>query len=136
MTGLNIIGAETSQGTGKTFQARSPLNSSLLPERFFEAGTNEVDLALSLAEKAFLTYRKSSGETRATFLETIAEEILAVGDALIQRANAETGLPEARLVGERARTVGQLRLFAEAARNDRWRDVTVDMCCNLTGVCG
>jgi NADP-dependent aldehyde dehydrogenase len=126
MTGLNIIGAETSQGTGKTFQARSPLNSSLLPERFFEAGTNEVDLALSLAEKAFLTYRKSSGETRATFLETIAEEILAVGDALIQRANAETGLPEARLVGERARTVGQLRLFAEAARNDRWRDVTVD----------
>lgn len=126
MNGLNILGAATSNGTGKTFQARSPLDSSLLPETFYEAGPSEVDQALTLAEEAFVTYRRSTGEARGAFLEAIAEEILGAGDALIQRAMAETGLPEARLIGERGRTVGQLRLFAEAARSDRWRDISVD----------
>src|SRR6202008_2115442 len=42
------------------------------------------------------------------------------------RAMAESGLPKARLEGERGRTVGQLRLFAEVVRAGRWLDVTID----------
>ncbi len=59
-------------------------------------------------------------------METIAEEILAVGDALIQRAMLETALPEARLIGERGRTVTQLRLFASLLREGSWVEAVID----------
>src|SRR3974390_720449 len=51
---------------------------------------------------------------------------MALGDDLIQRGHLETGLPEARLTGERARTVGQLKLFAQLAREGSWVDARID----------
>src|SRR5690606_28540093 len=57
---------------------------------------------------------------------TIASEIEALGDELLQRAHAETGLPMARLTGERARTTGQLRLFAQLVREGSWVDARID----------
>jgi NADP-dependent aldehyde dehydrogenase len=63
---------------------------------------------------------------RARFLETIAEQILALGDELLERGTAESGLPVARLTGERARTVGQLRLFADELRTGGWLGLRVD----------
>ena len=79
----------------------------------FSVGTpSHVDAAVVAAEDAFLTYGYSSRETRAAFLEAIADEIDARGDAVTAIGTSETGLPEARLVGERGRTTGQLRLFA------------------------
>lgn len=66
-----------------------------------------------LAAKAFPVYSGWSGKKRAAFLRRIAEEIEALGDALVKRAMAETSLPEGRIVGERSRTCFQLRLFAE-----------------------
>lgn len=68
--------------------------------------------ACALAEAAFDAYRETSPEARATFLETIADEIMNLGSALIERAHLESGLPLARLEGERGRTMTQLRLFA------------------------
>ncbi|WP_452039075.1 aldehyde dehydrogenase family protein, partial [Aidingimonas halophila] len=65
-------------------------------------------------------------DDRATFLETIASEIEAIGDQLTERGVAETGLPEARLQGERGRTCGQLRLFANVVRAGEWLDVRID----------
>ena len=65
-------------------------------------------------------------KTRAAFLEAIAEQIAALGDALIERAMAETGLPRARLEGERGRTIGQLRLFASVLREGSWAQITID----------
>src|SRR3546814_14406411 len=38
----------------------------------------------------------------------------------------ESGLPRARLEGERGRTAGQLRLFASVVREGGWLDVTID----------
>ena len=49
-----------------------------------------------------------------------------LGDALVERASAETGLPRARIEGERARTVGQLKLFAEVVRRGEWLDLRID----------
>ncbi|MHB0777688.1 aldehyde dehydrogenase family protein, partial [Halomonas sp. WWR20] len=72
------------------------------------------------------TYRETSLEDRAMFLETVASEIEAIGDELIQRAVAETGLPQGRIEGERGRTCGQLRLFANVVRAGEWLDVRVD----------
>jgi NADP-dependent aldehyde dehydrogenase len=71
-----------------------------------------VDQAAQAAENAFWSYGYASREDRAAFLNAIAEEIEARADAITEIGTQETGLPVARLQGERGRTVGQLRLFA------------------------
>lgn len=89
----------------------------------FSVGTPElVDQACQAAEEAFWEYGYSSRETRAQFLEAIADEIDARGEAITEIGCAETGLPEARLVGERGRTVGQIRLFASHIRAGDYLD--------------
>ncbi|MGA2867476.1 MAG: aldehyde dehydrogenase (NADP(+)) [Verrucomicrobiota bacterium] len=124
--GCSFIGDQLSSGTGETFRALSPLDSTPLPPGFYKAGVKEVDAAMELAEAAFATCRETTGAQRAVFLERVAEEILALGEELIGRAHQETGLAETRLAGERARTVGQLRLFAQVAREGSWVDARID----------
>jgi len=80
----------------------------------FSIGTPSlVDQACRAAEDAFLSYGYSSRADRAAFLNAIADEIEARAEAITQIGTEETGLPEARLNGERGRTTGQLRLFAD-----------------------
>ncbi len=73
----------------------------------------DVDVAATGAEEAFWSFGYSSRETRAAFLNAIADEIDARADQITQIGCSETGLPEMRLIGERGRTTGQLRLFAQ-----------------------
>ena len=75
-------------------------------------GADEVDAACQAAEEAFWTYGYSTRAERAAFLNAIADEIEARGDQITDIGTRETGLPAARLQGERGRTTGQLRLFA------------------------
>ena len=80
----------------------------------FSIGTPSlVDQACRAAEDAFWSYGYSSRADRAAFLNAIADEIEARAEAITQIGTEETGLPEARLNGERGRTTGQLRLFAD-----------------------
>src|SRR5690606_21862395 len=94
--------------------------------KFNEATVEEINAAIDKATEAFQTYRNKSGEEKAIFLETIADEILSLGDDLIQRCMKESGLPEARLVGERGRTMSQLKLFAQVLREGSWVDARID----------
>lgn len=89
----------------------------------FAVGTpGHVDRACRAAEEAFWSYGYSSREERAAFLETIADEIEARGAAITAIGTQETGLPDARLEGERGRTTGQLRLFARHIRDGAYLD--------------
>ncbi|MCG6113257.1 MAG: aldehyde dehydrogenase (NADP(+)) [Paracoccus sp.] len=89
----------------------------------FSAGTPElVDQACAAAHAAFPSFAATTREERAMLLETIADEIEARGEAITVIGSAETGLPEARLQGERGRTTGQLRLFAEHIRKGDYLD--------------
>lgn len=124
--GRCFIGGHLGTGSGETFRAISPLDGIALEPQFYRAGAKEADAALELAEAAFAIFRQTTGAQRAALLERIADEISALGDELICRARQETGLPETRLVGERARTAGQLRLFAQAAREGSWVDARID----------
>ncbi len=124
--GKLFIGSELSTGSGETAKHASPLGGEVLEPGFCQAGEAEVNAVMELAEAAFVSYRRTSAEQRAEFLEAIGTEIEALGDALIERANLESGLPEARLVGERGRTVGQLKLFAQLLREGSWVDARVD----------
>lgn len=120
-----LIGAESS-GVDRSARAINPATGAPLEPAFAIASEADVARACELAAQAFDIYRATSPEARAVFLETIANNIMEIGDALIQRANEETGLPIARLEGERGRTIGQLRLFAQVVRAGEWLDLRVD----------
>jgi NADP-dependent aldehyde dehydrogenase len=124
--GKNQIGGTLSAAGRKTFSAFDPRQGKPLDPVFFEATGEEVDRALRLAAGAFPAFRASSAETVGGLLESIAEEILALGDALIGRAAEESGLPVDRLTGERARTTNQLRLFAALVKEGSYVDARID----------
>ncbi|MEO6549812.1 MAG: aldehyde dehydrogenase family protein [Ferruginibacter sp.] len=126
LKGNNLIGQMESAESGKFLKAFSTIRLDTLPEDFAIATESEIDKAVDKATAAFDDYRKVTPEKRAVFLETIAEEIIALGDSLIQRAMLESGLPEARLTGERGRTTGQLKLFAELLREGSWVEAVID----------
>ncbi|MDO5621831.1 MAG: aldehyde dehydrogenase (NADP(+)) [Paracoccus sp. (in: a-proteobacteria)] len=93
------------------------------PAHDFAVGTVDlVDRAAQAAEDAFWDYGYASRETRAAFLDAIADEIESRADAITEIGTQETGLPEARLNGERGRTTGQLRLFADHIRKGDYLD--------------
>ncbi|KPK85610.1 MAG: 2,5-dioxovalerate dehydrogenase [Bacteroides sp. SM23_62_1] len=126
LTGLNFIGNELS-GKGKTtFQAFNPDKCKKISPLFCEATRAEINKAVHRAETAFREYSQKSGNQRASLLETIAHEILDLGDKLIDRCCEETGLPVQRLTGERGRLVNQLKLFADLLREGSWVDARID----------
>src|SRR5690606_20149404 len=110
--GEMIIGQQCVRGTGGEAFGFNPATRADLAPGFGLATGGDVERACALAAQAFDPYRALPLEQRARFLEAIAEQILAIGPELIERAMQETGLPQARLEGERMRTVSQLRLFA------------------------
>ncbi|WP_251975687.1 aldehyde dehydrogenase (NADP(+)) [Salinicola avicenniae] len=126
LTGEMLIGQTAVKGSRDPIQAINPATNERL-EPGYPGGTQaEVERACQLAWDAFDAYRETSLEARAKFLETVADEIEALGDALVERAVAESGLPQARIQGERGRTCGQLRLFARVVRDGEWLDVRID----------
>ncbi|MDN3558017.1 aldehyde dehydrogenase (NADP(+)) [Halomonas maura] len=126
LQGKQLIGAQAVAAQGSPIHAVNPATDERLEPAYAAGGKPEVERACALAWAAFETYRETGLEARARFLETVADEIEAIGDALIERAMAESGLPRARLEGERGRTCGQLRLFAKVVRAGEWLDVRID----------
>lgn len=127
LTGEMLIGAEAVAGSAGTLRAFDPSKGEPIDAPVFGvAAQADVERACELARDAFDAYRAQPLAARAAFLEAIADEIVALGDALIERAHAETGLPVARLQGERGRTVGQLRLFARVVRDGRFLAASID----------
>jgi NADP-dependent aldehyde dehydrogenase len=124
--GKNIIANQLSNKGTSTFFAFNPVNGKQLDTEFVVATTEEINLAFEKADEAFETMGDVTRSRRADFLDKIGDEIIALGDVLVQRAMKETGLPEARIVGERGRTVGQLKLFAQVVRDGQFLDISID----------
>jgi alpha-ketoglutaric semialdehyde dehydrogenase len=124
--GKNIVGGQASAEGSVSFSAITPASGGKVAPLFFAATEAEVNLALTLAANAFADYHAQPPEQIAAFLDQIAEEILRLGDDLIRRANLETALPEARLTGERGRTVNQIKMFAELVREGSWVEACID----------
>ena len=107
-------------------QGINPATQEVLPGAYAPHSTEEIDRIVRKAQEAFTIYRSKSGKEKAVFLRGIADEILALGSELIERAMAESGLPEGRIVGERGRTMNQLKLFADVLEEGSWVDARID----------
>jgi len=126
--GRSIIGGEPSPiRDGEPFHAYDPALGQPLGPPYYEANETDIEQAFDLAGSAFDIYRRKSAKEIGAFLESIADQIMALGDDLITRVSAETGLPPKRFTGERARTVGQLRMFADVVREGSWVEATIDL---------
>lgn len=125
--GKQILGGQATASGTKTFTATNPATNAPLEPAFFEATLAEVDQALELAAQASAVLRHATADKRAELLEAIADAVLELGQPLVDRAHAETGLPMARLEGERTRAVNQARLFAQIVREGSWVDARIDL---------
>jgi len=126
ITGYSIIGARRSTGNESPFHAINPANGQLIEPAFYPVGIADVEDAAKLAKEAFAEYSALPGALRAGFLRACASEIESLGEVLTARAMQETGLPEARIKGETARTTGQLRLFASLVEEGSWVQARID----------
>ena len=126
ISGKNFIGYSLSAQSPHTFKSYVPAQNIELPDTFHAATQEEVNKTMELAHKAFNEYSLVPANKRADFLIAITEEIMAAGDVLLERAHLETGLPIARLQGERARTINQLTQFADLIREGSWVEASID----------
>ncbi|MEC3906711.1 aldehyde dehydrogenase (NADP(+)) [Tamlana sp. 2201CG12-4] len=126
ITGKNYIGNQLSANGNKVFKTFNPLLNIENQWEITEASTDEVNQAVELAAEAFKTYSKISGVKKAEFLRAIAEEIETLGDELLEVYSSESGLPKGRAVGERGRTLGQLRAFADHIEEGNWVAASID----------
>jgi NADP-dependent aldehyde dehydrogenase len=126
LKGTSIIGFSRGGETGDTFRAFDPTTGDAVEPVFYSAMPDELDRAANLADTARIPFGNIPGRERAKFLRAIADNIEALGDLLIHRASLETSLPFARFVGERGRTCGQLRMFADLLDEGSWVDARID----------
>ncbi|WP_033338727.1 aldehyde dehydrogenase (NADP(+)) [Catenuloplanes japonicus] len=126
LTGDLLIGAAAVRGTHGEISAIDPRTGEKLEPSYGLAGVADVARAAELAEQAFDAYRETPLETRSALLTTIADGLDTIGEELIARVGAETGIPAARAGGELARTTNQLRLFAAVVRDGGFLGVHID----------
>jgi NADP-dependent aldehyde dehydrogenase len=125
LTGKNLVAGEW-RGAEGAFAAVAAASGAALEPAFAEASSADVADACAAAAAAQPVFAALPLAQRAAFLRAVADRIDALGDTLTQRAMLESGLPEARLNGERGRTVGQLRLFADEVENGAWQGLRID----------
>lgn len=124
--GTQFINGNRTAATGESFLAYDAESGAPLPYRFFPATGEEVRAAAVAAVAAFPEYRSIALSRRAAFLEKIAAEIDLLDDNFIRIVMTETGLPEARIRGERLRTSNQLRLFGAVVRRGDFLGARID----------
>jgi NADP-dependent aldehyde dehydrogenase len=124
--GHSIIDGEPREGSGAGFRGFEPATGVELDPAYSSASAADVELAANLAEEAFAVYGKLPGREKGRFLRHIAAGIEAIAAELAERAHRETALPKARLEGEAARTVNQLRMFADVVEEGSWTMARID----------
>lgn len=126
ITGKNYIGSRLSAQGSKTFKTFDPIENKENEPDFFEANKEEIDEAVTLAQNAFLVYRSLHAKRKSEFLNEIANQIEVLGEELLEVYCQESGLPLGRAQGERGRTIGQLKSFANLVLEGSWVEASID----------
>ncbi len=125
INGKHFIATQVTASGNQTFTAFDPRTGSPLSP-IFEATTAEVDQAMQQAALAAEEMRKFDSGQISAFLLAVRDEILGLGDELIERAMQESGLDCGRLTGERDRTTNQIKVFADLVNEGSWVDARID----------
>ncbi|MFE4542824.1 aldehyde dehydrogenase (NADP(+)) [Arthrobacter sp. NPDC056727] len=124
--GHSLIAGGATAGTSGTAYGFNPATNEQLEPAYTLISEQQLKTATAAAADAFDSFSTLEPGQHARFLEAIADNIEALGDELTERTAVETGLGLDRLRGERARTTGQLRLFADVVRHGDFRGVRID----------
>ena len=128
LTGKNFIAGEWSAGdSSKGFHAVNPAGGEALEPEYFEASSEQIDVAVTKAREAFHELRALSPERKASFLETLADNLELHFHGIVERAGLESGLSEERLQFEFVRTLDQPRRFAKFLWEGSWVDARIDL---------
>lgn len=127
LSGHNFIAGGRSAAGSVVLHSVDATTGQPLPTAFIQATVEEVDAAVTAAAQAYPVYRNLPAARRAEFLESIATELDALGDDFVALVCQETALPAARIQGERARTSGQMRLFAQTLRRGDFYGARIDL---------
>ena len=125
LQGRSLIGYRLGEMGARLFHGIEAASGLPLPQCFCGASAEEVDTAVHLAAQAAPAYGGLSGAVRGALLRAIATRLEGLVDALVAVVPRETGLAEARVRNELARTTGQLRLFADVAECGDWVDARI-----------
>lgn len=85
-----------------------------------------LDSVLAALAASAAPLADSAPAARAAALRAVADALDAEASELVRLARAETWLPAQRLVGEVARSTGQLRMFADGLEEGSWLDIIID----------
>lgn len=124
--GCSLINGQWVEGTNGAITGFNPRTNEELSPLYSLADSAQLKAATTSANTAFESYRTTPPKQRADFLESIAENIAELKGEIVERAQLETGLPQARLEGEIARTCNQLRLFAETITTGQHHRVRIE----------
>ncbi|NER62200.1 aldehyde dehydrogenase (NADP(+)) [Pseudomonas sp. MAFF212428] len=124
--GHNYIGGARSAAGSVTLHSHDASSGDALPFTFTQATAEEVDAAARAAAAAYPAFRNLPAQRRAAFLDAIAEQLDALDDDFVSLVTRETALPTARIKGERGRTSGQMRLFAQVLRRGDFYGARID----------
>src|SRR5580692_1149743 len=103
-----------------------PRTGEPVGEPVAETTDTEVDALVAAAAAAFPPWAPDAAQpVRVAALEAVADALDARAGELAAIADTETALGGERLIGEVARTTGQLRLFAAVLRDGRYSDTAV-----------
>ena len=126
LKGFSFIGSQRGASGGAALHGLNPATGEPLEPGYFSASAAELERAVELAAQAFAVYASTSGKAKAVFLANIADGLDARQQILAERAHLETALPMPRLLGEVARTSGQLRVFASLVEEGSWVQARID----------
>src|SRR3989344_2182641 len=124
--GHNYIGGTRSAAGSIALRSHDASTGEALPFSFMQATAEEVHAAAQAAAAAYPAFRNLPASRRAEFLEAIATQLDALDEEFVALVTRETALPTARIQGERARSSGQMRLFAQVLRRGDFYGARID----------
>src|ERR1700731_3330701 len=126
LLGTSFLGTRRASKGEATFYAQNPKTASPLDPPYHSATQDDLNHAVAQAAEAFTHYLQTTGQKKAAFLRRTADALDANKQDIAERANLETALPTARLLGEVTRTSNQLRLFASVVEEGSWVQARID----------
>ncbi len=121
-----IAGVWESNENAKTFQTVNPGTKEILPTKFQEANTAQIEKAVLEAGQCATQFRQTSAAAKANFLIAIKSEIEERSVSILACYMQESGLPEGRAKGEMQRTLDQIDRFVELLREGSYVQATLN----------